>query len=64
MQGCLIKERGASEFIGMPACSGVKVRPVHLQPGVRLAPAPTMPCAALDCSLSAGLPPPRLPISN
>lgn len=27
LQGCLIKERGASELIGMPACSGVKVRP-------------------------------------
>ncbi|KAL4458429.1 hypothetical protein ABPG75_013294 [Micractinium tetrahymenae] len=24
-KGCLIKERGASEIIGMPACSGVKV---------------------------------------
>jgi hypothetical protein len=25
LQGCLIKERGSEEVIGLPACSGVKV---------------------------------------
>ena len=60
LQGCLIKERGATEFIGMPACSGVKVRLRHSQGGPPCMPLHTSPAPWLQRPRTAGLPPPSL----